>query len=206
VWPDDLSCDLRTLLLDDPVHCAALTRRSALLAVGGYDEQMLQGNEDWDLSISVLEAGWSGVILPDVLFYYRRRPGSMCDECTRGQLHLDLMEYLFKKHESSYRLFGPDLLKAKEARIRELIRANAALEAELTGFLVPALERRRDEVQMLRKRLEVARDDSLASIHASYDAAISEVVALRGSLSWRITAPFRAIYELLFLGRRRDRP
>ena len=39
-WPDDTRCDLETLLCHDPVHCAALVRRSAVLAVGGYDEQM----------------------------------------------------------------------------------------------------------------------------------------------------------------------
>ena len=38
-----------------------------------------------------------------------------------------------------------------------LQRANAALEAELTGSLIPDVERRRDELQMLKERLENAR-------------------------------------------------
>ena len=59
VWPENLRCDLSTLLLDDPVHCAALARRSAVLAVGGYDQQMPhQGNEDWDLSIESPGGRW----------------------------------------------------------------------------------------------------------------------------------------------------
>ena len=204
VWPENLRCDLSTLLLDDPVHCAALARRSAVLAVGGYDQQMPhQGNEDWDLSISLLEAGGTGVILPDVLFYYRRRSGSMCDGCTRGQVHLDLMEYQFKKHEGSYRAHAPDLLREKETLIRELTSANAALEAELTGSLIPDVERRRDELQMLKERLENARCNAMYPARVAHEAAISEVRALRASASWRITAPLRAVYELLFtVGRR----
>ena len=38
------------------------------------------------------------------------------------------MEYLFKKHEGSYRAHAPDLLREKETLIRDLTRANAALE------------------------------------------------------------------------------
>jgi glycosyltransferase involved in cell wall biosynthesis len=204
VWPEQLRCDLPTLLLDDPVHCAALHRRGAVLDVGGYDQEMPhQGNEDWDLSISLLEAGGAGVILPDVLFYYRRRSGSMCDACTRGQARLDLMEYQLRKHEDSYRAHAPDLLKEKDALVQALIRTNAAVEADLTGSLIPTIERRREELQLLKARLEEARRDASASTRAAYESAIAEVRALRASASWRITAPLRALYELLFpVGRR----
>jgi len=205
LWPEALRCDLPTLLLDDPVHPAALHRRAAVLDVGGYDQQMPhQGNEDWDLSISLLETGGTGVILPDVLFYYRRRPGSMCDVCTRGQVHLDLIEYQLKKHEDSYRAYAPELLKEKDTLLHELMKANAAVELELTGTLIPTVERRREELALLKARLEVTRHDASASTRAAYEAAIAEVRALRASASWRITSPLRAVYELLFPTSRRS--
>ena len=119
MWPDDTRCDLVTLLCDDPVHCAALVRRSAVLAVGGYDERMPhQGNEDWDLWISLVEAGHPGIILDDILFFYRRRPGSMCDECTRGQVQIDAISYIVRKHAASYRAHWQDVVRFKDRAMR----------------------------------------------------------------------------------------
>jgi len=122
----------------------------------------------------------------------------MCDVCTRGQVHLDLIEYQLKKHEDSYRAHAPELLKEKDTLLHELMKANAALELELAGSLIPAVERRREELELLKARLEVARHDASASTRAAYEAAIAEVSALRASASWRITSPLRAVYELLF--------
>jgi glycosyltransferase involved in cell wall biosynthesis len=222
VWPDDTRCDLVTLLCDDPVHPAALVRRSAVQAIGGYDERMPhQGDEDWDLWISLLEAGYPGIILEDILFFYRRRPGSMCDECTRGQVHLDLIEYLVHKHAASYRAHWEYVVRCKDRAIVEFETLNTAFEKELS-VLVPTVERRREELAMLRRRLEEARREpardrnqqerrlealqdpraALVSAEAAYGSAVAEVIALRSSVSWRVTAPLRALYDL-FLGTRR---
>ena len=84
-------CDLPTLLWEDTVLTAALVRRDAVLAVGGYDTAMpVQGDEDWDLWLTLVERGHRGVILPEVLFNYRRRAGSMSTVCWYGPGHLPL--------------------------------------------------------------------------------------------------------------------
>ncbi|MFL5915900.1 MAG: glycosyltransferase [Gaiellaceae bacterium] len=76
-----------------------LFRRSALTEVGGW--QLREGYEDWDLWMSLAEAGFRGVHVPRVVFSYRR------DEC--GQLATwlgDTERYygqLRKRHE---RLFS----------------------------------------------------------------------------------------------------
>lgn len=225
VWPDDTRCDLQTLLCDDTVHTAALVRRSAVLAVGGYDERMPhQGDEDWDLWISLVEAGHPGIILGDILFFYRRRPGSMCDECTRGQVHIDLIEYLVRKHAASYRTYRQDVVRFKDRAMGELETLNAALELELSTSLVPTVERRREELAMLKRRLEEPRRGTprhespqqvqrleaalheqraaLASSEAAYRSAAAEVTALRSSVSWQVTAPLRALYNLLLAARK----
>src|SRR5262249_21995697 len=80
-WKQD-RCDLATLLGECTVATPSLVRKSAVRSVGGYDEHMVaQGYEDWDLWISLVEQGFPGVIIPEVLFYYRRRPGSTSPTC-----------------------------------------------------------------------------------------------------------------------------
>ena len=221
LWPPDDRCDLATLLCDDTVITPALVRRSAVLTVGGYDEQMPhQGDEDWDLWITLVEAGYQGVVLPEVLFFYRRRPGSMVVACTSGQVHLDLIGYIVGKHRASYRAHLLDVLLWKERLISQLRRSNVQLETELKVDLVPALERARSELQHLRARLERSRREhggserpagqpallaeleqhqlALTALRKEYEQRLEEVTALRSSASWKVTAPLRAAYELLF--------
>src|SRR5262245_19030214 len=92
-------CDFPHLLAEDTVCTAALTRRESLLAVGGYDPHMpVAGYEDWDLAIRLVERGFGGTIIPEFLFRYRIRAGSMSASCTAPPNHAQLMEYLIEKH------------------------------------------------------------------------------------------------------------
>jgi O-antigen biosynthesis protein len=45
--------------------------------VGGYDETMTSGNEDWELWLRLQEAGWGQVQVPLPLFRYRKHGVSM---------------------------------------------------------------------------------------------------------------------------------
>ena len=73
-------CDLPSLLARNAVNGAALVRRNAFEAVGGYDESMREGCEDWDFWLRLVEQGFDGTIIPEVLFHYRRRADSMSRE------------------------------------------------------------------------------------------------------------------------------
>jgi hypothetical protein len=163
-----------------------------------------QGDEDWDLWISLLENGHRGVILPDILFYYRRRSGSLCDSCTTGQTHLRLVEYLTRKHEQSFHAHLEEALLSKDCRLQEQVRASWHLQQEIDEHLGPSIARRRAELSILREALENvqrkegrASDTSLATLRAEYDRAIKEIGDLRSSKSWKITAPLRAVYSAL---------
>jgi len=54
----------------DDVPAWGLLRRDALLEVGGWT--LRAGNEDWDLWLSLAEAGWSGVHVRRATVRYRR--------------------------------------------------------------------------------------------------------------------------------------
>lgn len=65
------------MLLSNSVIGCALLRAEAWRGVGGYDETMRSGNEDWDLWLRLQAAGWSQVEVPLPLFRYRKHGISM---------------------------------------------------------------------------------------------------------------------------------
>jgi glycosyltransferase involved in cell wall biosynthesis len=67
------------LLSNSVVGCVVL-RKSAWEAVGGYDESMRDGNEDWDLWIRLTEAGFGNRQIREPLFWYRKHGVSMSVE------------------------------------------------------------------------------------------------------------------------------
>jgi glycosyltransferase involved in cell wall biosynthesis len=206
-------CDLPTLLWEDTVLTAALVRRDAVMAVGGYDTAMpVQGDEDWDLWLTLVERGHRGVILPEVLFEYRRRSGSMSTVCWHGPGHLPLADYRFEKHRDTYRRYLTDVLLHQDAETAELLRANDELERYMTSGLQPSIASRRKELETLRQRIEAtgatgpargAEDEArIRELERALAAAAADAAALRTSMSWRITKPLREVYGWFL--RRRD--
>lgn len=61
----------------------SLIRRDACLEVGGWPEAMKEGSEDWALWVRIIcQTSWQVAILPEYLFHYRTRPGSMSRQAT----------------------------------------------------------------------------------------------------------------------------
>ena len=68
------------LLLSNSVVGCVMLRKTAWEAVDGYDETMLEGNEDWDLWIRLTEAGFGNGQVTEPLFWYRKHGVSMSVE------------------------------------------------------------------------------------------------------------------------------
>jgi GT2 family glycosyltransferase len=216
VWKQE-RCDLPTLLGECTVCTAALVRIAALHDIGGYDEAMPeQGYEDWDLWISLVERGFRGVIIPEVLFHYRQRAGSMSSICCSGEAHLKLMRYLVEKHEASYQQHLLEVLLRRDGEVADLLRSNAELERHIDTWLVPEVARRREELEALRQKAEAERERRIAherveeleraraadqaqlqEVTAALARTRDEVAAVRESKSWKATAPLRALYGWL---------
>jgi len=191
-WKPD-RCDLPTLLWEDTVLTAALVRRDAVVAVGGYDTNMPeQGDEDWDLWLTLVERGCRGAIIPEILFNYRRRAGSMSTVCWHGPGHLPLLCYRLAKHRATYDRYRLDVLLHQDDRTAALLRDNDRLERHIASDLEPAANQRRQELAALQARLVTGAQ--VEHLTAALQTATAEVAALRTSMSWRVTAPLRAIY------------
>ncbi len=64
-------------LLGNGVVGCVLLRKDAWETVGGYDETMNRGNEDWELWLRLMKHRWGQVQVPQVLFRYRKHGISM---------------------------------------------------------------------------------------------------------------------------------
>lgn len=97
-----------------PATC--LIRRDVYGKTDGYDETMRSGFEDWDCSLSLLEAGGEGAsvdIVPEPLIEYCTAPTS--PNITSMDKRLELMRFIIGKHQESYRAHVADALCGIEA-------------------------------------------------------------------------------------------
>jgi len=77
--PSEITLEHEMQANDIPV--CSLIRRAALLETGGWNPR-LSVYEDWNMWIDILKRGWQVATLHEVLFWYRRRRGSMVEQTT----------------------------------------------------------------------------------------------------------------------------
>jgi len=89
--------DWRPLVKENYIDACALYRRSAWESVGGYDEKMRLGFEDWDFWMRVALRGWKFMHIDEIAFDYRKRQGSMLSDISRHGT--EIVTYIFEKPE-----------------------------------------------------------------------------------------------------------
>lgn len=92
------------LLLGNAIFCSALFRKKDCLRIGGYDEKMRFGYEDWDFYIRLLNEQSLVYQIPEPLFNYRTKEVSMLTECEQNRM-TDIHNYIYKKNIDRYVLY-----------------------------------------------------------------------------------------------------
>lgn len=169
-------CDLPGLLDTNPVNGAALIRRSVVAAVGGWDETMRDGGEDWEFWIRVVSGGYRGEIIPEVLFEYRRRADSMSRIKFAGSGHAAVYRSIIERHPSLFRQHWPSLAARREGDMAGHRADTDRLEALIELELEPATHRTRDDLETVRHQAD--RADREAALQSEREHLATSASAL----------------------------
>ncbi|KQC34142.1 glycosyl transferase family 2 [Nonlabens sp. YIK11] len=94
--------DIKNMLYLNQLVATSIYRKSDWEQVGGYDEQMKTGFEDWEFWLRILKAtGKSYHIVPEVLFYYRKAKQSMLVNTVSNHQE-SIKKYIIQKHPELY--------------------------------------------------------------------------------------------------------
>ncbi len=92
---------LSDFLFDNNSTSFALIRKSSWKKIGGYDEKMINGFEDWEFWISMTKQGDYVHMIEEFLFNYRQKSISMSKESKKNHREKNLA-YIYKKHCDIY--------------------------------------------------------------------------------------------------------
>lgn len=79
----------------------SLYRKKCWELVGGYDEAMKKGYEDWEFHVAITKRGWRSYIIKEYLFNYRNKPNSML-KISNKNYEEENVKYVFNKHKDIY--------------------------------------------------------------------------------------------------------
>ena len=92
----------RNLLFENNLIATSLFRKKDWTEVGGYDEKMKNGFEDWEFWISITKSGRKYKIVEEFLFYYRKSRNSMLIDTLENH-RISNLEYVIEKHREFYK-------------------------------------------------------------------------------------------------------
>jgi len=85
-----------------------LFRKSAFQKTPGYRREFNIGNEDWDIWLSIVEAGYTGAHVPEPLYLYRHHEGAWSSQSVlaRAAAIRASRELLRERHRAGYERTG----------------------------------------------------------------------------------------------------
>ena len=122
-------------------NCSSNTmfRKKAWLTVGGFDEAMREGYEDWEFWIAVLKQGGEIHILQEVLSHYRIKAVSR-DQNALQKHDFELRQYIYLKHKEMYHehldFYIGELLRQNSLLRNSVHKAKKSIDYSLGRFIL----------------------------------------------------------------------
>jgi len=122
------------LVLGNVIFASAMFRKVDWESVGGFDEGLRHGMEDYDFWIRLVHAGSRVVRLPEALFRYRIREGSRTAsfEQDRGRV-VETYAYIFRKNRDFFAEHAESLFRRQFELLKEVAALHARLAEESKG-------------------------------------------------------------------------
>lgn len=122
----------------------SVVRRSAYAEVGGFDESIRFGHEDWDFWLSMAKAGHWGYTLKEYLQWYRKRKDGRFEQImSAGSTNAEFEALMHTKYAGLEQRFPEPVRRHPAAYedVRSDIKVHNRLRGELKGrhvmFLIP---------------------------------------------------------------------
>ena len=96
LWGIAEDFSLEAFKINNRANCCCLYKKEMWEKLGGYDENMKDGYEDWDFWIRAVKAGYGFVGVNKPLFLYRKHGHSMIDDAWKK--HDKILEYIHNKN------------------------------------------------------------------------------------------------------------
>jgi len=115
IWrPNDYTP--HALLTTNQICGGSLFRKLCWEQAGGYKE--IKGWEDWELWITIIEEnGWQWAVVPQPLYRYRRRSGSL--SMAHGELGTEILRQIHSLHAGLYQQHFSAVLMALDAELKQ---------------------------------------------------------------------------------------
>jgi glycosyltransferase involved in cell wall biosynthesis len=130
--------DIQVISLNNQATGSVMFRKEDGVAIGGYDESMRKGFEDWEFYIRLLKNGGLVRIIKEPLLNYRVRINSTTTRANK--VKYELLAYIYFKHQDLYKenftLFVKHLLSKIEREEKEKIKNTKRLEFRIGKFIL----------------------------------------------------------------------
>lgn len=214
------------LLVGNRIDACAVFRRSVVEQLGGYDEAMRDGYEDWEFWLRLLGAGHQLGHIAEPYIHYRVREGSLLGRTALPDVRAEVVRYVASKHRALYQAHAPDVvanlhriqagdqgaiwtlsreldsLRASLAKDQEAIHAQGqelVAMREARELLAAEAHRLVGQVDKAKHTLQVHREhiQALQALIVQYEERIA---AFEKSRLWRLRRAYHKMRTLLRSG------
>ena len=123
-------------------RASAMFRKECWEEVGGFDENMKAGYEDWEFWLAITKNNWCMHIIPEILSHYRIKNTSR-DRNAIVHHDYELRMYIFNKHKELYKthyeFYASALLRQNSILRTSLLNAKESKEFQLGKLLLAPL-------------------------------------------------------------------